>query len=71
MNTTQKLTATATALGYTVTNESSRLVARDSAGNARLSATIIGGKFHGGYTTDHMGHVTSHSTVRDMIRFAA
>ena len=59
------------ALGYTVSQESSNFVARDQDGNARLSATIVGGKFHGGYTTDRMGHITSHSTVRDMIRFAA
>jgi len=44
MNTTQRITKTAQALGYT---------------------------FRGGYTTDRMGHVVSHRTVRDFIGGAA
>ena len=68
MTTTQRITKTAQALGYTVTSEfGGELVARNAQGEARMSATIIGGRFHGGYTTDRMGHVVSHSTVREFI----
>ena len=71
MDTTQRLTKTAKALGLTIATERQELVARDAAGTARMSATIVDGKFFGGYVTDRTGHVVSCSTVRDMIRFAA
>lgn len=71
MNTTQRLTKTAQHLGLTVSTERQELVARDAAGIARMSATIVDGKFHGGYVTDSMGHVVSCSAVRDMVRWAA
>jgi len=71
MNTTQRITKTAKTLGLTVSTERQQLVARDAAGNARMSATIVDGKFQGGYITDRTGHVVSCSTVRDMVRFAA
>ena len=72
MNTTQRITKTAQALGYTVSSEfGGELVARNAQGEARMSATIVDGRFHGGYTTDRMGHVVSHRTVREFIASAA
>ena len=71
MNTTQRITKTAKALGYTIATERNELVARDAKGDAKMSATIVEGRFHGGYVTDTLGHIVSCSTVRDMIRWAA
>ena len=71
MTTTQRLTATATDLGYTVETERDQLTARDASGTVRLAATIIDGKFYGGYVVDSLGHVVSCGTVRDMVRFAS
>lgn len=71
MTTTQKITRIANAHGLTVDTKPSQLVVRDQHGNAVAGATFGNGRFAGGYTTDHMGHVTSHDTVADMLRFLA
>lgn len=64
--TTQRITKIAQTVGLTVRMEGSELVGRNGAGLAHMSATIVGGKFYGGYTVDFMGHVTSHDTVKGL-----
>jgi hypothetical protein len=64
--TTQQITKIAQTLGLTVRMEGTELVGRDGAGLTHMSATIVGGKFFGGYTVDFMGHVVSHDTVKGL-----
>lgn len=66
MNTTQRITKAATAKGLTVTTEGGQLVVLNGA-KVTASATIQAGRFHGGYTTDALGHIVSHSTVGALV----
>lgn len=71
MTTKDRIAKTATQLGYSIEQDLSGFIARDARGDVRLGAHFDGTRFAGGYTVDRMGHVMSHDTVRDLIRFAA
>jgi hypothetical protein len=67
MNTTQRIMAVALPKGLELRMEGQELIGVDTEGRVIISATLVDGRFRGGYTTDALGHIVSHSTVRDFV----
>lgn len=66
-STEKKITVAAAEQGFRAITEGSELVVLNTAGKVEASATIVSGRFYGGYVVDRIGHVVSHSTVKGML----
>lgn len=67
MQTREKITQAAAEQGFRAIEEGQELVVLSTAGKVEASATIVSGRFYGGYVVDALGHVVSLSTVKGML----